>query len=105
MEAEEKLRAEQTEKERLVKEAEHIRAENERGELEETEKFTRQEEEELQRQSELESKEREKQHQIELENAWKRKHPVQAFMAKGFYICDIVVMIGIAVMDSFFESD
>ena len=57
------------------------------------------------RQSELESKEREKQHQIELENAWKRKHPVQAFMAKGFYICDIVVMIGIAVMDSFFESD
>ena len=99
MEAEEKLRAEQAEKERLVKEAEHIRAENERGELEETEKLTRQEEEELQRQAELESKEREKQHQIELENAWKRKQPVQAFMAKGFYICDIVVMIGIAVMD------
>lgn len=80
-------------------------AENERGELEETEKLTRQKEEERHRQAELEAKEREKQHQIELENAWKRKHLVQTFMAKGFYICDIVVMIGIAVMDSFFESD
>ena len=129
MEAEEKLRAEQAEKERLAKEAERIRAEKEQKEREEAEKLRRQEENERQRQAELEAKEREKQHQIELENAWKRKHPVQAFMervanemdksslmnaqkfglhrekniktmAKGFYICDIVVMIGIAVMDS-----
>ena len=127
MEAEEKLRAEQAEKERLAKEAERIRAEKEQKEREEAEKLRRQEEEERQRQAELEAKEREKQHQIELENAWKRKHPVQAFMervanemdkislmnaqkigvdrekniktmANGCYICDIVFMILITVI-------
>ena len=82
MEAEEKLRAEQAEKERLAKEAERIRAEKEQKEREEAEELRRQEENERQRQAELEAKEREKQHQIELENAWKRKHPVQAFMER-----------------------
>ena len=127
MEAEEKLRAEQAEKERLAKEAERIRAEKERKEREVAEELRRQEEEERQRQAELEAQEREKQRQIDLENAWKRKHPVQAFMEKvanemdktsllnaqklgldrekyietmtrGFYICDIVFMILITVI-------
>lgn len=127
MEAEEKLRAEQAEKERLAKEAERIRAEKEQKEREEAEELRRQEEKERQRQAELEAQEREKQRQIDLENAWKRKHPVQAFMekvanewdktslmnaqklgldrekyietiARSFYICDIVFMITITVI-------
>ena len=127
MEAEEKLRAEQAEKERLAKEAERIRAEKERKEREVAEELRRQEEEERQKQAELEAQEREKQRQIDLENAWKRKHPVQAFMEKAanemdktsllnaqklgldretfietmtraFYICDIVFMILITII-------